>query len=932
MAMFLVRHLLGLPLRTPYPRAIVTVCALIVCLGAMTIDALAQKRLITPTCAKHYKDDSLIASKGNAVQRELIDQSADINAQAVDLAQQGDMKDAEVQYRKALTIVQNIPHAYALRRAIYQNLGELYRKQGRTADSYAVTLKVIEEIEKSKGFDPPIIASTLQRDADLFLSTAKQESHFGSRPFPQTSMDDTRSNTVSASLETLQERVRSVGGLPLALALSNLGLSLAGQDRLLSANHVNFFAVILFAPGTQLRRDCPVEHAIIIDNMQQSALDAIERGGEHVRFSADFLSEVGGKLASVVGSQNHDVGINLLLQGRTLRVEKKPKEATDKLLSAVRILSNDSRHRRRYAALIDAYHWLAAARQDLNDTTNAQAALRTATRIITASDLSPSAFRRTIEGLIGSLTLELEQIPEKERSGDRALDVKVEAFHAAQLLHTSAASRALNSTLARARGGEEISAIIRELDKTNNRAKTLQNEIADVDAISVGDPSQSRMIASKQAELVSVEQRSAALTMRVKTQFPAYFDLIKSEPLQFSEISKLLSQEEALVFFHIADSRLLVFVVFQGGNVLFSVNVRLRDLDRMVYELREGLPKDGKPIDLTRTRFDVALANELFKLTLGPVHPVFKQMGIEHLLLVPAGPLSALPFHALVTQAPKPGAGYKDAAWLMKDYAVTIVPSVLNLRDMRTFSPKLPAASAYLGIGDPVLGAAPKIEAAGASDAPGQADVEKLRALPNLRFAGEELESVAREFGLDRSVLLTGLSATETVIKWLNADGALKRYQVIHFATHALVAGELVGADQPGIVLTPPPATSAEEDGLLTAEEIAGLDLNAELVVLSACNTAAGQRSGTDALSGLARAFFLAGSQSLLITHWPVLDQSARVLMHGMFSTLRDAPNVSKAEALRRVMHDVVRLGSEQYAHPAFWSVFFVVGDSTVRR
>ncbi len=112
----------------------------------------------------------------------------------------------------------------------------------------------------------------------------------------------------------------------------------------------------------------------------------------------------------------------------------------------------------------------------------------------------------------------------------------------------------------------------------------------------------------------------------------------------------------------------------------------------------------------------------------------------------------------------------------------------------------------------------------------------------------------------------------------------------MHFATHGLVAGDLSGLAEPALVLTPPAAPTDADDGLLTASEIAALKLNAEWVVLSACNTAAGEGEGAEALSGLARAFFYAGARALLVSHWAVYSQAATELTTTTFAMLADNP------------------------------------------
>jgi CHAT domain-containing protein len=155
----------------------------------------------------------------------------------------------------------------------------------------------------------------------------------------------------------------------------------------------------------------------------------------------------------------------------------------------------------------------------------------------------------------------------------------------------------------------------------------------------------------------------------------------------------------------------------------------------------------------------------------------------------------------------------------------------------------------------------------------------------------------------------------------------------LFLATHGLVAGEVGDIGEPGLVFTPPAAASPADDGLLTASEVAALRVGAGWVILSACNTAAGDgRAGAPGLSGLARAFFFAGSESLLASHWPVRDDVAAVLTVRLFEILRDDPGLSRAEALQRVEREIRNDARDDpylksWSHPSAWAPFSLIGD-----
>ena len=159
-----------------------------------------------------------------------------------------------------------------------------------------------------------------------------------------------------------------------------------------------------------------------------------------------------------------------------------------------------------------------------------------------------------------------------------------------------------------------------------------------------------------------------------------------------------------------------------------------------------------------------------------------------------------------------------------------------------------------------------------------------------------------------------------------NASGALATRRVVAFATHGMMAGDLPNLNQPALAMAA--TADAERDPLaplLTLDDVLGLKLNADWVVLSACNTAAGDGRAEEALSGLARGFFYAGARSLLVTHWAVETESAMLLTTHTFEHYAANPYAGKAESLRQAMLKV--MAHPKFAHPAFWAPYALVGD-----
>ncbi len=295
--------------------------------------------------------------------------------------------------------------------------------------------------------------------------------------------------------------------------------------------------------------------------------------------------------------------------------------------------------------------------------------------------------------------------------------------------------------------------------------------------------------------------------------------------------------------------------------------------------------------------------------------------------------------------------GYRKVPWLARTHAVSMVPSAAALRTLRQMPPGSNKRLAMIGFGDPVFSKAQ--EEARRSAAPTQVamntrglplkrrsspklegvDSAELAQLPPLPDTALELTSIARALGEDPAkAVVLGVKANEQTVE----DTDLARYKIVVFATHGLAAGELNGLTQPALALTAPSVAGVKGDGLLTMGEITGLKLDADWVVLSACNTGAGAGAGAEAASGLGSAFFYAGARALLVTNWSVDSQSARHLTSELFRLRKENPKLTRSEALRESMMDLVdhRGYLDQngkmifsYAHPLFWAPYSIIGE-----
>jgi CHAT domain-containing protein len=306
-------------------------------------------------------------------------------------------------------------------------------------------------------------------------------------------------------------------------------------------------------------------------------------------------------------------------------------------------------------------------------------------------------------------------------------------------------------------------------------------------------------------------------------------------------------------------------------------------------------------------------------------------------------------------------ANYREVPWLARSHAVTVLPSVASLATLRALPPGNPNRRAFAGFGDPWFSAAQATEAQAAeavTAAPTavvasrgalairgmpirlrslpkmeEFDSADLALLPRLPDTADEVRGIALALNADLTTdVFVGAAANEGAVKTMDLAGR----RVIAFATHGLVPGDLDGLTQPALALSAPEVAGGGGDGLLTMSEILGLKLDADWVVLSACNTAAGDGAGAEAISGLGRAFFYAGARALLVSNWPVETTSAKVLTTDIFRRQADDTSLSRTQALRRAMLGLMDgpgyLDGEgrtafSYAHPIFWAPFTLVGD-----
>jgi CHAT domain-containing protein/tetratricopeptide (TPR) repeat protein len=540
-----------------------------------------------------------------------------------------------------------------------------------------------------------------------------------------------------------------------------------------------------------------------------------------------------------------------------------------------------------------------------------------------------------------------------------------EAFAALQDSIVSSAGAAVVQMGARLSGGDDArSQLARQRQDLATRLAA--NDEEQVRAVAAGGVAGTQRLTALRKDASLIQQQLDRIDADLRNRFPTYFDLVNPGAISTATLQGLLEDGEAL---------LLVAPGFRGTHVLAVTksqsswqrsNWTIREVDAAVSRLRcdldstrcsgvadpagsRGAQREGSvPRHGSLARFARRTAFELYEQVVAPAMPTLH--GARTVYVVTAGTLSALPFSVLVTEAPVVGEDDSDpetlrrTPWLLRRFALVSLPSVASLKAVRLFEQSAasgePARLDFIGFGDPDLGgssgtssralqAGDLFKAAG-SDGAGRADPDALRrAFAPLPGTKVELEAMQAAFA-PRSRIMLGAQATESQVKSTSFAGV----KVVAFSTHGLIAGEIDGIAEPGLVFTPPMTATAEDDGLLGSSEVAQLRLNADWVILSACNTAASDGTpGADALSGLARAFFYAGARTLLVSHWPVRDDVAAVLTVDAIRRRREDISIGRAEAVRQATLAVLdssadaALGKRAFAHPSAWAPFVLVGE-----
>jgi CHAT domain-containing protein/Tfp pilus assembly protein PilF len=869
---------------------------------------------------------------------------------------QGRLQLAEARFTEALALQekQHGPDSPYLT-ATLNNLGELRRAQGRLHDAERLARRALVIREKALGPDHPDVAASLNNLALVFSREGR----------------DSEAEGLLERALNIQEKAFGAAHPNVATAMNNLAEAWEHLGRKQEAE--GLFRKSLAAREKSLGPTHP-DVAISLDNLVTLLGDG-DRYAEAeplARRSLAIREAALGASHPLVANSLNNLAVILDSTGRPQQAEPLLKRALDIRLHAFGEAHPD---------VADSLANLGGHYLDVKDWQQARDAFARAVAIQTSrraaefgeednrGDLKVREDTNPFPGLIvASYNL--------ASNGGDAGALRAQAFETAQWIGDEQAARAIAGMSARiAEGNGDLATRVRQRQDLAEQAIATDKML--VAAISQSDAA--RNGASEQAlrtRAADIAGQIRQLDQAISAQFPEYAALVTKAPISIDDVQKQLHPNEALLLFTTTLRTTFVWTVTRSEVRWHAADIGEKQLTDTVGILRCGLdaeawldPASGCSEKLGRTRalaegeglpFDQERAFALYQALLGPVA---RDIDGKELILVPSGPLATLPFEVLLTDKPAPDAGQNlakqdlaKAPWLVKRFATTVLPSVSSLKALRQIAQKSRASKPFIGFGNPLLdgdgrsdGASERAKLAHqiqscaaippqatqvalrgvravAALSGGAADIEQLRRQMPLPETALELCAVANSFAPVKGDVDLGSNATEAKIKSLSDSGELAKYHILHFATHGALAGQVHGSIEPGLILSPPSAATPTDDGYLSSSEISSLKLDADWVILSACNTAGGQAPNSEAFSGLARAFFYAGTRALLVSHWAVSSDAAVAITTSTIAAMNGHPEIGRGEALRRSISALIAKGGEN-AHPATWAPFVLVGN-----
>jgi CHAT domain-containing protein len=489
-----------------------------------------------------------------------------------------------------------------------------------------------------------------------------------------------------------------------------------------------------------------------------------------------------------------------------------------------------------------------------------------------------------------------------------------DAFHAVQLAQSGVLDAIIAHMAARkAASDPALADLLAKSDAAQRKRDSARMDIA-VEYARPADEQDPKRLDLLSAALKQASAEADARKDEIAKRYPDYAKLASAGPADPDDIAHVLQADQGFVTFLAASSESFAIAVTHDGLTIRRLTIGRDEMGQEVDALRGAFVRHLPTVSDFSTKTSYAL----YRNILGPLEPQLAK--VHSLIVAPNSELSALPFGLLVTAEPPAGGehAYAKTAWLVRRVAISEVPSprAFLLLHQQAQAKATAAQDSFLGFGDPVMGGAQAAVASPCGEGT-STTADLLKSLPALPDTRHEVETVAHSFGAPASDVLLGPQANKSAL----ASRPLDQFGVIYFATHGLLPSELACGGEPGLVLSP---ASGAASPVLYADEIATLHLNADLVVLSACNTAAegGKRFGGGSLEGLADSFFDAGARAVLASNWSVPSAETATLMVDVFRSAKGQTRY--AEALRQAQ--LAMIANPKTAHPYYWAAFTLMG------
>ncbi|HQT63987.1 MAG: hypothetical protein B7Z75_03610 [Acidocella sp. 20-57-95] len=504
----------------------------------------------------------------------------------------------------------------------------------------------------------------------------------------------------------------------------------------------------------------------------------------------------------------------------------------------------------------------------------------------------------------------------------QAVALHSEMFAAAELAQGSVTAREIGEAAARlstSSSDPKVSAAIRAAQDESAKlallyqqrdqfTKNQANAAAATPGLTLADID--KQIASVNATLQQDEQA-------VQAAAPNFGQLVQQQ-VSAEDVLKALRPDEGFLGITSTPDNTWLFLLHGGQIDVASSKIS----DAGMTDLVKAVLTSTEPTNAGLPTYDMADAAKIYQLTLAPFAASLQN--VHEMVIAPSGALMALPF-ALLPTGPASPDNLAGAPWLIRQTNLAYVPAAANFVSLRKIEGTSAAKNPWFGFGDfqPVS----KAQALATYNAAscGESAAE-FAALPHLPYATLELKAGAAIFGASPADELLGPNFT--VPKVEAAD--LKNFKILHFATHALLPTDLPCQSQPAIVTSAPAGATSANEALLNTSDVTNLHLDANLVILSACNTGGGAAGG-EALSGLARSFFYAGARALMVTQWSVNDQVSAYLVADTLSRIHNGSSGGAAGSLRAAQLALIDSAGHgapaKLADPFFWAAFAVIGD-----